>query len=91
MSTGSYKPPDDPVTPDDILESRVAVFKLFNNETRQLIQIFWNGEVRGLEGNWTTMNLLPSGHNSLRNFVASLPPIACTTSEGEGLKQASPP
>lgn len=79
-----------PITALDIVEGRASVIELFNKETRQNIHIYWSGHVEGLDENWVVKNLLPS-RQSLMNFVASLPPIACETSEASGLKQGSPP
>jgi hypothetical protein len=79
-----------PITALDIVEGRVSVIELFNRETQQSIHVYWNGHVEGLDENWVVKNLLPS-RQSLMNFVASLPPIACETSEASGLKQGSPP
>lgn len=51
----------EPITPADIIESRVSVIELFNNKTQQRVQIYWDGHTEGLDDNWVVKNLLPSG------------------------------
>lgn len=59
------------LTPRDIVEGHVSVIELFNNKTRQRIQIYWDGHVEGLDENWIVKNLLPS-RQALKSFSAEV-------------------
>ncbi len=52
-----------PTTREDYTESRAPLFKMIHGGTEQVISIFYNGTVTGLEpddGDWLVVNLIPT-------------------------------